>query len=105
CDSVRHRRGSGTPRSAPLCACVLGRWRAHPRAHGPPCFTMPGDRMTTLFPHVRTLAAGAAALALAACASDPLTPALELERREGKLPKPARVHILKRTPPLKAVET
>jgi hypothetical protein len=61
--------------------------------------------MTTLFPHVRTLAAGAAALALAACASDPLTPALELERREGKLPKPARVHILKRTPPLKAVET
>jgi hypothetical protein len=61
--------------------------------------------MTTVFPHLRTLAVGAAALALAACASDPLTPALEIERRDGKLPKPARVHILKRTPPLRSVET
>jgi hypothetical protein len=61
--------------------------------------------MTTVFPQLRALAVGAAALVLAACASDPLTPALEVERRDGKLPKPARVHILKRTPPLKAVET
>jgi hypothetical protein len=61
--------------------------------------------MTTVFPQLRALAVWAAALALAACTSDPLTPALEIERRDGRLPKPARVHILKRTPPLKAVET
>lgn len=53
----------------------------------------------------RALVLGAASLALAACVADPLTPALEVERRDGTLPKPAKVHILKRTPPLKAVET
>ncbi len=53
----------------------------------------------------RALVLGAASLALAACVADPLTPALEVERRDGRLPKPAKVHVLKRTPPLKTVET
>lgn len=52
----------------------------------------------------RTLLLGAAVL-LAACASDPLAPSIDMERRDGKLPKPAKVKLLKRTPPLKTVET
>jgi hypothetical protein len=54
---------------------------------------------------IRSLALAAAAIALAACAADPLAPALDLEARDGKLPKPAKVKLLKRTPPLKTVET
>jgi hypothetical protein len=53
----------------------------------------------------RSLFAVAAAAALAACAADPVAPGLDLEFRGGVLPKPAKVKVLKRTPPLKTVET
>lgn len=53
----------------------------------------------------RSLFAVAAAAAIAACAADPVAPGLDLEFRGGVLPKPAKVKVLKRTPPLKTVET
>jgi hypothetical protein len=63
------------------------------------------NSVSTIISRSRALALGAVAVTLAACASDPLTPALEMERQDNRLPNPARVHILKRTPPLKGVET
>lgn len=45
-----------------------------------------------------------ASLFVAACASDPLTPAVEVERRDATLPKPAVVKVLARTTPLASAE-
>lgn len=58
---------------------------------------------------VRTASLLAAVVGVAtlvtACAADPVAPGLDLEFRGGVLPKPAKVKVLKRTPPLKTVET
>jgi hypothetical protein len=61
--------------------------------------------MRRLMQSPRSLFVAAAAAALAACAADPVAPGLDLEFRGGVLPKPAKIKVLKRTPPLKADET
>lgn len=59
---------------------------------------------TSVFRRPSTALALVGASLLAACASDPLTPSMELERRNGVLPKPAVVKLLQRSTPLGAAE-
>jgi hypothetical protein len=61
--------------------------------------------MLRLLRNTRSLVLAAAAVTLAACADDPMAPGPDLAFSGGKLPSAAKVKLLKRTPPLKTVET